>query len=55
MANPELLAIIRKTQISAAMPADERVKFLKLAWDFRLSPESGVKARKKIAASDAIA
>lgn len=33
MENPELLAIIRKTQISAAMPADERVKFLKLAWD----------------------
>ncbi len=33
MENPELLAIIRKTQISAAMPADQRVKFLKLAWD----------------------
>ena len=29
--------------------------FLKLTWDFRLSPESGVKARKKIAASDAVA
>ena len=29
--------------------------FLKLNWDFRLSPESGVKARKKIAASDAVA
>ena len=29
--------------------------FLKLEWDFRLSPESGVKARKKIAASDAVA
>jgi hydroxyquinol 1,2-dioxygenase len=29
--------------------------FLKLAWDFRLAPESGVKARKKIAASDALA
>ncbi|MGQ0652801.1 MAG: dioxygenase family protein [Betaproteobacteria bacterium] len=29
--------------------------FLKLRWDFRLSPESGVKARKKIAASDAVA
>ncbi len=29
--------------------------FLKLSWDFRLSPESGVKARKKIAASDAVA
>lgn len=33
MENPELLSLIRKTQISAAMPADERVKFLKLAWD----------------------
>ena len=29
--------------------------FLKLEWEFRLAPESGVKARKKIAASDAIA
>jgi hydroxyquinol 1,2-dioxygenase len=29
--------------------------FLKLNWDFRLSPESGTKARKKIAASDAVA
>jgi catechol 1,2-dioxygenase len=29
--------------------------FLKLTWDFRLSPESGVKARKKIAASDVTA
>jgi hydroxyquinol 1,2-dioxygenase len=29
--------------------------FLKLHWDFRLAPESGVKARKKIAASDAVA
>src|SRR5258706_13180682 len=29
--------------------------FLKLNWDFRLSAESGSKARKKIAASDAIA
>lgn len=29
--------------------------FLKLEWDFRLAPESGVKARKKIAASDAVA
>src|SRR5438045_9387245 len=29
--------------------------FVKLQWDFRLSPESGVKAREKIAASDAIA
>ena len=29
--------------------------FLKLEWDFRLAPESGVKARKKIAASDALA
>src|SRR5919106_1596588 len=28
--------------------------FLKLTWDFRLSPESGVRARKKIAASDAV-
>ena len=26
-----------------------------LDWDFRLAPESGVKARKKIAASDALA
>ncbi len=29
--------------------------FLKLTWDFKLAPESGVKARKKIAASDAVA
>jgi hydroxyquinol 1,2-dioxygenase len=29
--------------------------FVKLSWDFRLSPESGVKARKKIAASDVVA
>lgn len=29
--------------------------FLKLAWDFHLAPESGTKARKKIAASDALA
>ena len=28
--------------------------FLKLEWDFRLAPEAGVKARKKIAASDAV-
>ena len=28
--------------------------FLKLDWDFRLAPESGVRARKKIAASDAV-
>ena len=29
--------------------------FIRLDWDFRLAPEAGVKARKKIAASDAIA
>ena len=29
--------------------------FLRLEWDFRLAPESGVKARKKIAPSDALA
>jgi len=29
--------------------------FLKLEWDFRLAPDAGVKARKKIAASDAVA
>ncbi|HEY6822104.1 MAG TPA: dioxygenase [Burkholderiales bacterium] len=29
--------------------------FLKLEWDFHLAPESGVKARKKIAPSDAVA
>ena len=29
--------------------------FLKLTWDFKLAPESGSKARKKIAASDALA
>ena len=29
--------------------------FLKLSWDFRLAAESGVKARKKIAPSDALA
>src|SRR5919106_3981341 len=29
--------------------------FLKLDWDFRLSPDKGVKARKRIAASDALA
>ncbi len=28
--------------------------FVKLSWDFRLSPDKGVKARKKIAASDAV-
>ena len=28
---------------------------LKLDWDFKLSPEAGVKARKRIAASDAVA
>ena len=33
MANPELAAIIRKTQISPAMGWEDRVKFLKLAWD----------------------
>jgi hydroxyquinol 1,2-dioxygenase len=29
--------------------------FLRLSWDFRLAPETGTKARKKIAASDALA
>ncbi len=29
--------------------------FLKLSWDFRLSPDKGTQARKKIAASDAVA
>jgi hydroxyquinol 1,2-dioxygenase len=29
--------------------------FLKLDWDFKLSPDKGIKARKKIAASDALA
>jgi catechol 1,2-dioxygenase len=29
--------------------------FLRLDWDFRLAPDKGVKARKKIAASDALA
>jgi hydroxyquinol 1,2-dioxygenase len=29
--------------------------FVKLEWDFSLAPEAGVKARKKIAASDAVA
>jgi catechol 1,2-dioxygenase len=29
--------------------------FLKLSWDFHLSADKGVKARKKIAASDAVA
>jgi hydroxyquinol 1,2-dioxygenase len=29
--------------------------FLRLDWDFKLAPESGVKARKTIAASDAVA
>jgi catechol 1,2-dioxygenase len=29
--------------------------FLKLTWDFKLAPESGIQARKKIAASDALA
>jgi hydroxyquinol 1,2-dioxygenase len=29
--------------------------FLKLNWDFKLSPDKGTKARKKIAASDALA
>ena len=31
--DPELAAIMAKTQISPAMSSDERVKFLKLAWD----------------------
>jgi 4-hydroxyphenylacetate 3-monooxygenase len=31
--NPELAALIRKTQQSPAASADERVKFFKLAWD----------------------
>jgi 4-hydroxyphenylacetate 3-monooxygenase len=31
--NPELAAIIRKTQVSGAMNAEERVSFLKLVWD----------------------
>jgi hypothetical protein len=29
--------------------------FLKLTWDFKLAPDAGLKARKKIAASDAVA
>jgi hypothetical protein len=29
--------------------------FLRLDWDFRLSADKGAKARKKIAASDALA
>lgn len=33
MENPEIRAIIRKTQISPAMSADDRVQFLKLVWD----------------------
>jgi 4-hydroxyphenylacetate 3-monooxygenase len=33
MENPQLRSIIRKTQVSSAMPADERVKLLKLVWD----------------------
>lgn len=33
MENPELLAVIRKTQISGAMSPEERVKLLKLVWD----------------------
>ena len=32
-ADPELARIIRKVQVSPAMGADERVRFLKLAWD----------------------
>lgn len=31
--NPELLSILSKTQVSAAMTPQERVLFLKLAWD----------------------
>lgn len=31
--DPGLAAIIAKTQVSSAMSADDRVKFLKLAWD----------------------
>lgn len=31
--NPELLPIIRKTQVSGGMTPEERVQFLKLAWD----------------------
>jgi 4-hydroxyphenylacetate 3-monooxygenase len=33
LANPELATIIQKTQISPAMGWEDRVKFLKLAWD----------------------
>lgn len=33
MADPELAKIIRKTQLSPTMNADDRIKFLKLAWD----------------------
>lgn len=33
MENPELRAIVRKTQVSAAMSPDDRVRFLKLVWD----------------------
>jgi hypothetical protein len=29
--------------------------FLKLDWDFKLAPDAGVKARKNIAPSDALA
>jgi hypothetical protein len=29
--------------------------FLRLEWDFHLSPDTGVKARKTIAPSDAVA
>jgi aromatic ring hydroxylase len=32
-ANPELAAIINKTQRSATMQSEQKVKFLKAAWD----------------------
>lgn len=32
-ADPQVASIIRKTQVSPAMHPDERVRFLKLAWD----------------------
>lgn len=31
--NPEIAAVVRKTQLSPVMTAEERVAFLKLAWD----------------------
>ena len=49
--------IAKYTKVDSAQKAQELgmpSPFHMLAWDFKLAPEAGVKARKKIAASDAV-